>query len=274
MADILKLEMNLPKNIPKDLSDLLVVMVTDFSAILRENLVGIYLWGSLTYEAFDEACSDVDCIGVTRRELDEREFSELDDWFRNKGEHNCWVQRIDMRFVVDQEFLDKSSRCCGFYPYTGRLVRHGSDGNPIIWMNIRSSGITLWGKDAKLIAPQVSDQCLNDALLLELNYLKEDLASKAGDRSDKACVHNSYAVLTACRILYSAHHRALVSKDQAYDWAIETVSPIWRATIHGARENRLKHRGLTTAELEQDAQRFVDFVAREVKRELERSKPD
>jgi len=109
---------------------------------------------------------------------------------------------------------------------------------------------------------------------LELNYLKEDLASKAGDRSDKAFVHNSYAVLTACRILYSAHHRALVSKDQAYDWAIETVSPIWRATLHGARENRLKNRGSTTAELEQDAKRFVDFVAREVNRELEPSKPD
>ena len=45
MADILQLEMNLPKNIPKDLSDLLEVMVTDFSAILRENFVGIYLWG-------------------------------------------------------------------------------------------------------------------------------------------------------------------------------------------------------------------------------------
>jgi len=188
MADILQREMNLPKNIPKDLSDLLEVMVTDFSAILRENFVGIYLWGSLTDEAFDEACSDVDCIGVTRRDLDEREFSELDDWFKNKGEPNRWVQRIDMRFVIDQEFLDKGSRCGGFYHYTGRLVRHGSDGNPIIWMNIGSSGITLWGKDAKLIAPQVSDQCLND-------------------------------------------------------WAIETVSPIWRATIHGARENRPKNRG-------------------------------
>jgi hypothetical protein len=150
-------------------------MATDFSAILRENLVGIYLWGSLTYQAFDEACSDVDCIGVTRRDLDEREFSELDDWFKKKGEHNRWVKRIDMRFVIDQEFLDKSSRCCGFYHYTGKLVRHGSDGNPIIWMNIGSSGITLWGKDAKLIGPQVSGQCLNDALLLELNYLKEDL---------------------------------------------------------------------------------------------------
>ena len=84
--------MKLPENIPKDLVDLLVRMAADFSAILRENLVGIYLWGSLTYQAFDEACSDVDCIAVTRRDLDEREFSELDDWFKNNGEHNRWVK--------------------------------------------------------------------------------------------------------------------------------------------------------------------------------------
>ena len=61
--------MNLPKNTPDDLSELLQVMAKDFPAILSGNLVGIYLWGSLTYEAFDETCSDVDCIGVTRREL-------------------------------------------------------------------------------------------------------------------------------------------------------------------------------------------------------------
>jgi hypothetical protein len=52
------------------------------------------------------------------------------------------------------------------------------------------------GKDAKLIAPHVSDECLNDALRLELNYLKDDLTSNAGDRSDKAFIHNAYAVLT------------------------------------------------------------------------------
>src|SRR5438093_13718611 len=107
--------MSLPKNIPQDLSDLFQQMTTDFSAILRGNLVGIYLWGSLTYEAFDETCSDVDCIVVTSRDLDDREFSELDNWFKNAGEHNRWVKRIDMRFVIENEFLDKTSRCCGFY---------------------------------------------------------------------------------------------------------------------------------------------------------------
>ena len=266
-ADILAQEMNLPTNIPPDLSELLQLMATDFPAILSGNLVGIYLWGSLTYEAFDETCSDVDCIGVTRRDLDDREFSELDEWFRNKVENNRWARRIDMRFVIDHEFLDKSSRCCGFYHYTGKLVRHGSDGNPIIWMNIAESGITLWGQDAKRIAPHVSHECLLEALKLELNYLNEDLAANAGDRSDKAFVHNAYAVLTACRILYSASQKALASKDQAYSWAMETVPLMWRAVIRSAKENRLRNRGSTTLQLEQDAMRFVDFVTDEVERE-------
>jgi hypothetical protein len=265
-AAILAQAMNLPKNIPEDLSELLQVMATDFSAVLSGNLVGIYLWGSLTYEAFDETCSDVDCIGVTRRDLDDREFSELDEWFKNKGENNRWVRRIDMRFVIDHEFLDKSSRCCGFYHYNGKLVRHGSDGNPIIWMNIRKSGITLWGQDAKMLEPQVSRECLVEALHLELKYLKEDLAANAGDRSHKAFVHNAYAVLTACRILYSASQKALASKDQAYDWAMETVPLMWREVIRGAKVNRLKNRGSTTLQLEQDAMRFIEFVTDEIER--------
>jgi Domain of unknown function (DUF4111) len=262
--------MSLSKNIPEDLSDLLQAMATDFPAILLGNLVGIYLWGSLTYNAFDATRSDVDCVGVTQRDLDDREFSELDQWFKNKKEQNRWLERIDMRFVIEHEFLDATSRCCGFYHYNGKLVRHGSDGNPIIWINIAQSGITLCGKDAKLIAPHVSDECLNDALLLELNYLKENLTSNVGDRSDKAFIYNAYAVLTACRIHYSAHHRVLVSKDQASGWAIETVPPTWRVVIHSAKDNRLRNAGSTTPQLEQDAMRFVDYVSGEVNRILGR----
>jgi len=243
-------------------------MAADFPAILRDNLVGLYLWGSLTYDAFDETCSDVDLVAVTQRDLDAREFSELDAWFANKEQQNRWVPRIDMRFVIDHEFLDKASRCCGFYHHTGKLARHGSDGNPIIWMNVAQSGITLCGKDAKLVAPHVSDQCLNDALLLELTYLKEDLTSNVGNRSDKAFIHNAYAVLTACRVLYSAYHKSLASKDQAYRWAMETVLPTWRPIIRTAKENRLKNAGSTAPQLEQNAVSFVAFVTDEVNRRL------
>jgi hypothetical protein len=103
---------------------------------------------------------------------------------------------------------------------------------------------------------------------LERNYLKVDLASNAGDRSDKAFVHNAYAVLTACRILYSASHQAMASKDQAYEWAMETVPLMWRAVIRSAKENRINNCGCTTLQLEQGAIRFVEFVTDEVEREL------
>lgn len=130
--------------------------------------------------------------------------------------------------------------------------------------------VTLWGKEAKLIALHVPERCLNEALLLELNYLKEGLASRAEDRSDKAFVYDAYAVLTACRTLYSALHRGLVSKDQAYRWAMERVPALWRAVIHAARENRLKNRSSTTRQFEQFATRFVEFVADEINNELMR----
>jgi len=244
--------------VPAELAALLQNIAADFPLVLKENLVGIYLWGSLSYDAFDERCSDVDSIVVTRRDLSEAAFAAMEKWFDAAAGRNRWTARLDMRFVIDGEFLDKKSRCCGFY--SGRLVRHGSDGNPIIWLNIGESGVTLWGKEAKLIAPVITDRCLNDALLLELDYLKEALAKNAGDHSDRALRHNSYAVLTACRILYTARRRCIVAKKRAYNWAVVAIPPERRPTVTAAWMNRLADHGRTTPELEQGAIDFVRFA--------------
>src|SRR5262249_21333851 len=99
---------------------------------------------------------------------------------------------------------------------------------------------------------------------------KEGLIFRVGDQSDKAFVYNAYAVLMACRILYSTYHRTLVSKDQAYSWAMERVSVMLRAVVQNAKENRLKNCGLIIMQLEQDAMGFVEFVTAEVKQELRR----
>ncbi|MGH9949252.1 MAG: aminoglycoside adenylyltransferase domain-containing protein, partial [Pyrinomonadaceae bacterium] len=220
---------NSPPNIPPNLFTLLKEMVNDFPSILGDNLVGIYLWGSLTYEAFDESCSDVDSIIVTRRDINEKEFTTLEEWFEKSLGQNPWTHELDMRFVIKGEFLDKTSKCCGFQ--FDEFRRYGSDGNPIIWLNIGKSGITLWGEDAKEIAPKISDKVLNEALLLELWYLKDDLKNNAGDKSDLAFKHINYAILTACRIYYTAQHRILVSKEQGFKWALKTVPEKWHLLI-------------------------------------------
>lgn len=251
------------QNIPENLSALLEKMATDFPSLLENNLVGIYLWGSLTYEAFDEGCSDVDCIVVTRKDISEREFSALEKWFEKSLGENQWTSKLDLRFVIDGEFLDKTSRCVGYH--FGKLWRHGSDANPIIWVNIGQSGITLWGKPAGEIAPEITPEVLNDALLLEFEYLKEDLAANVGDKSDLAFFHNSYAILTACRIFYTAHQRVLVSKDTARIWTLENVPLNWHSIIDTAGKNRIVGKGLKTTKLENDAMDFILFIENQVK---------
>jgi hypothetical protein len=228
--------------------------------------VGIYLWGSLTYGAFDERYSDVDLVAVTRGYVAEPEFAALARWFDASLEGNPWTERLDMRFVIDGEFLDKKSRCCGFY--SGKLTRHGSDGNPIIWLNVGECGVTLWGRDAKLTAPAVSDRCLNDALLLELDYLEDDLAKNAGDRSDRAFRHNAYAVLTACRILHTAQCRAIIAKEQAYEWAMSSLPPERREVVGAAWGNRARNHGTTTPQMEAGAADFVRFARERTARQL------
>ena len=255
----------LPK-IPAELSALLRDIARDFPTVLKDNLVGLYLWGSLTYNAFDQRCSDVDSIVVTRKDLADAEFAGVERWFRRAARRNRWVRRLDMRFVIDREFFDKASRCCGFH--SGKLTRHGSDANPIIWMNIGRCGITLWGKEAKRIAPAVSDRRLNDALLLELDYLGEDLTKNAGSRSVRAFRHNAYAVLTACRILYTAHNRVIVPKDMAYEWAIASLPAEWRPVVAAARVNRIRNNGTASRRLERSAAGFVRFVREQIKRTL------
>ena len=203
---------------------------------------------------------------VTGRDLADAEFSALEKWFGESAGRNPWTEKLDMRFVIDGEFLDKQSRCCGFY--SGKLGRHGSDGNPIIWLNVGDCGVTLWGRDAKLIAPAISDQCLNDALLLELNYLKRNLAKNSGDSSDHTFRHNAYAVLTACRILHTARHRRIVAKERAYEWAVASVTPEWRSMLAVAWANRLVNYGQTTPELERGAIDFVRFAEEQMKQIL------
>lgn len=253
----MSVEPTLPR-IPVELSGLLGSIRADFPMLLVDNLVGIYLWGSLTYDAFDERCSDVDAVVVTRRDFNDREFAALEKWFAGSLARNRWTARLDMRFVIDGEFLDEKSRCCGFQE--SRFRRFGSDGNPLIWLNIGERGVTLWGSEAKRVAPGVPPECLGAALVRELDYLRAGLARFAGDRSIDAFRYNAYAVLTACRIMYTARHRTVVSKEQAYRWALDTVTPELRRVAAAAWRNRLDGEGETTPELERDAAAFVRFA--------------
>jgi len=220
--------------IPSQVDVLLASLKTSLETILKANLSGIYLYGSLTQRAFDPARSDIDCIVVTHRVLTTIQFANLRAWLAANAKFNSWVKRLQMTFLLRNELLTRNSPSC-LYQF-GRLKRTKSDANPIIWLNVLGSGITLFGSAPESFVPEITSDVLLSALRREIGYLREEIIEKADSRWRDVPSYRSYAVLTLCRILFSFQYERIVSKPRAAKWALTHLPREWNELIHLALE--------------------------------------
>jgi hypothetical protein len=218
--------------VPAQVSALLDEIAGRLPILLGRNLVGVYLYGSLTQRAFDPARSDVDCIVVTRRELSEAQFRKVESWLAGSAESNPWTKRLQMIFLIRDEVLTMNSKAC-LYQF-GRLARSGSDGNPIIWMNVLESGVTLHGPPPRSFVPSITFETLLAALVREVGYLREEIIEKPESEWRDVPFYRAYAVLTLCRILYSHRKGIVVSKKRAAAWALKQLPEEWHDLIRRA----------------------------------------
>lgn len=253
--------------LPVALESLLRDLQTRPASVLRRNLVGVYLYGSLTRGAFDVRRSDVDGIVVTRRVLTPRQFRALRAWLRASAEANPWTRRLQLTFLLRSGVLRMNAEAC-LYQF-GRLSRTTSDGNPIIWLDVLTSGVALAGPPAKSFVPRISAAKLVEALERELAYLDAEITTKPRSKWRNVWSYRVYAVLTVCRILYSFRTGAVVSKPVAARWAIGHLPARYRALVRralgahaGARSTRL---------MLSDVRRLIEVANGELQRRSRRA---
>src|SRR5262249_28793836 len=211
-------------------SALLHDLIEALPTLLGENLFGIYLYGSLTQGAFNPERSDVDCVVVTQRELADAQFSQLVAWLNRAAVEDPWVARLQISFLIRDEILTTTPTGNCLYQF-GRLSRVGSDGNPIIWMNVLESGVVLLGPPANSFVPPITSETLFSALAREVRYLRQEIVEKPDSEWRDVPKYRVYAVLTLCRILYSHTHGTVVSKPKAAEWALSGLPDRWHAVI-------------------------------------------
>lgn len=225
-------------------------------SLLGRNLVGVYLYGSLTQNAFDPARSDVDCIVVTRRDLSGAQFRRLDAWLARLAASNPWASRLQMTFLIRDEVLRMNSAACHYQ--FGALSRGRSDGNPMIWVNVLESGLRLYGESAGAFVPEITRELLSEALRREVVYLREELSLKPESEWRDVPFYRAYAVLTLCRILYSHAKGKVVSKPRAAGWALKRLPEEWGDLITRALEG--DDDWMSTGDALSRIRRFVDFA--------------
>jgi hypothetical protein len=223
-------------------------------AILGANLFGVYLYGSLTQRAFAPARSDIDCIVVVRRDLTDAQRRKLRLWLAQAARVDPWIPRLQMQVLLKGRLLRPDAR--GYLYQFGALEPSGSDGNPIIWMNVLATGLTLRGPAPATFLPPITNEMLFKALLREVGYLRIEIRNPASKWRDKR-FYRAYAVLTLCRVLYSHRFGKVVSKPQAARWALRTLPTRWHSLIRSAvASDRGKPSTLALPRIA----RFIEFV--------------
>lgn len=207
-----------------------------YARILRENLIGIYVHGSIAFGCFDPRVSDIDFLVVVARTPSLREKTELIRVLLELEPH-CPPKGLEMSVVLAQD-------CDPFvYPtpyelhYSGAYSipahrdieaycanMHGTDKDLAAHVTVtRAVGQVLCGKPIHEVFGEVSREYYLDSIRFDVENAIEDI-----------CDNPVYIILNLCRVAAFLRHGAVLSKKDGGLWGLEHVSPRYQTMIRSA----------------------------------------
>lgn len=190
---------------------------------VQENLVGIYLHGSITYECFNPKFSDIDLLIVVKEKMTKKQKAELikdlvNIWaiLPKKGlefsivlEANC----SNLHYPVPYE-LHFSQMWLECYRKNIDVIINDQikyDWDLVTYFQlILSRGKVLYGKPSEAVFAPVPNEAYVRSICLDLKGSHNDL------EKDSASV-----ILNQCRILAFLYEEKILSKKEAGEWCIE-----------------------------------------------------
>jgi predicted nucleotidyltransferase len=222
-------------------NEILDLLLTDVKGIMQDQLIGMYLFGSLAIGDFD-LHSDIDILFVTEQAISEEAFQDLFEIHeRISTIDSPWAIQIEVSYIP-KDALRRFDPANNSHPHIDRgpgeklhWMRHDSDWNVQRYI-LRERGITVTGPDPKTLIAPVSPAELRSAgsEILE-NWFGHFLDDPAPLKSRG---YQSYTVLTICRILYTYEHGEIVSKPEAATWVKQNLKKEWIGLIDRAWAGR------------------------------------
>ncbi|MBN1584612.1 MAG: DUF4111 domain-containing protein [Anaerolineae bacterium] len=224
---------HLSPHLSQQITDILDALVAEIEHTLQDNLVGIYLRGSLATGDVLET-SDVDILVATERPINDHEFTELKALHsRIASLPNAYANRIEIAYI-DRAAL-RRFRSGLRHPTLGQgetLAWSEHHNNWILerW-TLREFGMALHGPDPKTLIDPIPTEDLVGAVRHRL----DDWVEWANDVDDPDWQlprsHKAYVVETMCRALYTLTCGTLPGKVQAVAWALETLPEPWLTLV-------------------------------------------
>lgn len=196
-------------------------IVNTFVEELNENLVGVYLHGSLAMGCFNPKKSDVDLLVIVKKELSIvtqkniiKKLLRVTQGKRNPLEMSIILEKYLSEFVYPTPFelhffhpkylTDEHYICGGKGFVDSDLAGHIQVTN---WR-----GITLYGREIKDVFYPLSSQFYIESIFNDIKDAKEDIKENP-----------VYYTLNLCRVMYYLKEGIVSSKREGGEWAKEQL---------------------------------------------------
>jgi Domain of unknown function (DUF4111)/Nucleotidyltransferase domain len=229
-------------DLPPGVAPLLDKLVPGITDALGDNLVGMYLCGSLALGGFEPQTSDVDLLVVTEHPLSDTEmtllaalherFSTTDNEFAQEYEVYYLDRDSIRRFAPGQQHMKVGP------DEALHRVEHRPNWVLERW-TVRECGIALTGPDQKSLIDPVPPEDLRSAAAGELRVRLRDWSDGSWPRSELSHLGaQAYEVETVCRALFTIETGEMSSKGDAVRWAFLTLPERWHPLIEWSQTCR------------------------------------
>jgi hypothetical protein len=219
---------------PADVVDMLNILRAGAQGALGDNLIALYLRGSLVTGDFDPEASDIDFFAVTERRLDEQEFAALEAMHASFAQlPNRYGDQLEGPYIDrDAARRFKSGECHPTIARNEPLLWREHYANWVFerWM-LRASGVTLYGTEPQALIDPVSSDEILAAVRSNMTRWVEWINAPDDPEWLLPRGHKAYVIETMCRVLYTLATGELAGKPQSVAWALETLSEPWRTTV-------------------------------------------
>lgn len=238
-------------------NSIVLLLLQKSQKILGENLLALYLHGSLATGDFNqEKGSDIDFIVVLNKEVSDETAQKLREMLSELAQHDPNLSKKLEGSYVPKGWLQNNEPPEKVRPYINggglNLYPYGYE-----WVLekflIREKGIVVFGPPpAQFIEPVYADDVRRANAKILIGGWQPFLVESSRLKDDE---YQAYAVLTMCRCLFLFANNEMASKPTAVAW-IKEKFPKWKELVEVASNWRA---GQSFDKLE-DVKDFIKFT--------------
>ncbi|WP_459501670.1 nucleotidyltransferase domain-containing protein [Bacillus sp. C1] len=226
------------QGLPEEVKGLMDQYVMGLQSIFfKEELIGIYVYGSIALGAFHLDTSDVDFITVTREPISETKKLQITE-LHKKLSKSMLGRRMDGMYIPLAD-LGKANEEMSQYVYCAEGKSHTGhwDVNAVTWWTLKNQGITVIGEEANELPFQTPWSDVVETMQYNVKQYWSEKASRPYLFLIEEWVES--AVVTMGRILYTLEHKTIVSKDEGLQYMIKLSAEEWMPLLQEVE--RIRH---------------------------------